>query len=77
MKKSINFGKAEKAKSSGKMRFGTMEILIGHDLTLGGAMLPEEMKTPSQHCGLRRDEICGIFHEHEDISGLMGGGLDE
>ena len=77
MKKSINFGKAEKAKNSVKMRLGTMEILIGHDPALDRAILPEEMKTPSQHCELERDEICYIFHAHEDVSGFVGGDLNE
>ena len=73
MKKSINLRKAKAARKNVKMRLGTMEILIGHDPVLDKAGLPAEKEKPSQHCRLKKSEICCIFYEHDDISGLMGG----
>ena len=71
MKKSNNLRKASTAGKNVNMRLGTMEILIGFDPVLDSAVLPEEMEKPSQHCSLKKDEICCIFHGHDDISGFM------
>jgi hypothetical protein len=73
MKKSNNLEEAYKAKNQVKMRLGSMEITIGHDPMVDRAILPEEMKTSEQHCSLKPDEVCCIFHGHDDMSSLMGG----
>ena len=71
MKKSTNLRKASTAGKQVKMRLGAMEIVIGNDPALDSAELPEEMETPSQRYRLKPDEICCIFHAHDDISAFM------